>query len=95
MGNGLAEGVSTIVVRLNSLKDHGYVHTGVTPHEYEAMLPHRISLKRDQVLHLFDHIEETGISLRPWTVKPDFDLNEWRAMFESEVDLITARLITG
>lgn len=86
------------------LPAHGYVRRGslMRSHEFDDLLPHRLYLDRDKLLEFFDHIEENGMTFRPWTFKlagadyADGDSNpNFVAMFESEVDLVTVRLITG
>lgn len=87
-----------------TLPAHGYVRRGsfMHSHEYDDLLPHRLYLERDKLVALFDHLEETGMTFRPWTFKlaeADYAAVDPRpnfvAMFESEIDLITVRLITG
>lgn len=87
-----------------TLPAHGYVkrYSVMHPHEYDNLLPYRLFLEREKLLAFFDHIEETGMTFRPWTFKlagadyPDGDSRlTFVAMFESEVDLVTVRLITG
>ena len=85
-----------------TLPTHGYVKRGsfMHSHEYDNLLPHRIFLEREKLLAFFDHIEETGMTFRPWSFKlvgPDVgdDRPHFVAMFESEIDLVTVRLITG